>query len=157
MNQGSEKTERIRQLHERIVVLRGAVFHGYVLLLIGLFALVAPVQGQLYSRRRKKWGILLAAVFTVFAMYNGLEDLLHPYVYDMPILEALVGAVTVFGGFLVFNGVKSRSILSWRSLVVVGFFFALCYGGWMLSDVIYNQQVSISSAVLELTSENSKP
>jgi len=35
MNQSPEKTERIRQLHERIVVLRGAVLQASVLLLIG--------------------------------------------------------------------------------------------------------------------------
>jgi hypothetical protein len=157
MSQSSEKTERIRQLHERIVVLRGAVFHGYVLLLIGLFGLVAPLQGEPYSQRRKRLGTLLAVVLTIFAIFNGLEDLLRPNIYDMPILEALVGAITIFGGFLVHNGVKSRSILSWRFLIVVGFFAALCYGGWMWSEIIYDQQVINSSAVLERMAETGKP
>jgi hypothetical protein len=157
LNQGLDKTERIRQLHERIVVLRGAVFHGYILLLIGLFGCIAPVHGQPYSRKRKMWGTLLALAFTVFALYNGMEDLLNPFIYDMPVLEALLGAVTIFGGILVFHGVENRSILSWKFLLVVLFFSALSYGGWMWSEIIYDQQVLNSSAVLELPPPPPKP
>jgi hypothetical protein len=45
LSQPLDRTERLRQLHERIVVLRGTIFSLFVLLLICLFAYFARVDG----------------------------------------------------------------------------------------------------------------
>jgi len=149
LNQGSDKTERFRQLHERIVVLRGAVFSGFALFLICLFGCIAPVQGQPSSWKSSVWGILLAAVFLGFGIRNGLKDLKYPDIFDVPVMEGLLGVITLFGAFLVVRGVTTRPYLKKRFLLVVGFFAALAYGGWTWSEVIYDQQVISSYAVME--------
>jgi hypothetical protein len=149
LNQGSDKTERLRQLHERIVVLRGAVFSGFCLFLICLFGSIAPTNGHSFPWHRRVWGTLLAIVLTVFSAVNGYQDLTHFNISDIPALEGLLGAITLFGGFLVYYGVKARPYLGTRIVLVAGFFAALSYGGWMWSEVIYDQQVISSYAVME--------
>src|SRR6266478_5088717 len=60
LNQESEKTDRLKLLHERIVVLRGAVFSGVSLFLICLFGSIAPRNGNSFPWKRRLWGTLLA-------------------------------------------------------------------------------------------------
>ena len=56
LSQGSDKTEKLRQLHERIVVLRGAVFSGVSLFLICLFGFIAPTNGNSFPWKRRVGG-----------------------------------------------------------------------------------------------------
>jgi len=149
LSQGSDKTERLRQLHERIVVLRGAVFSGFSLFLICLFGSIAPTNGQPFPWERRLGGIFLATALTLFSAVNAYQDLIHFNIFDIPVLEGLLGVITVFGGFLTYYGVKARPYLGMRFVVVVGFFAALAYGGWIWSEVIYDQQVISSYTVLE--------
>src|SRR5580704_13472256 len=149
LSQGSDKTEQLRQLHERIVVLRGAVFSGFVLCLICLFGRIAPVYGQPFMWKRIVWGAMMALFLTVVIVHNAFGDMKNNDIFDLPILEALVGLLTILGGFLVFKGVKPRPYLRTQSLLMVGFFTALAYGGWMWSEIIYDLQVITSYAVLK--------
>jgi len=149
LNQETEKTDRLKLLHERIVVLRGAVFSGVSLFLICLFGSIAPRNGNSFPWKRRLWGTLLAMALTLFSVVNGLEDLSHFQVSDIPALEGLLGVITLFGGFLVYYGVKERPYLGRRIVLVAGFFAALSYGGWMWSEVIYDQQLISSYAVME--------
>lgn len=147
LSQTSENTERLKQLHERIVVLRGAVFSGCVLFLICLFAYMARVNGQSWHWKRTLWGILLAAVFAVYVLYNGFRDLWNNNIFDVPVLEGVLGAVVLLGAFLVLRGVKTLLFRRERSLLVVAFFAALASAGWLASEIIYDQQVISSLAV----------
>ncbi len=149
LGQGANKEELFRQLRERIVVLRGAVFNGFVLFLICLFGCMAPEQGQPFNWRRTFPGIMLACSLTVFVIHNGYQDLMNPNIFDIPVLEAVLGAITVFGGFLAVNGVRRCPFLRIRFLVVIALGAALSYGGWIWSEVLYDQQVISFSAVLE--------
>lgn len=149
LNQETEKTDRLKLLHERIVVLRGAVFSGISLFLICLFGTIAPRNGNPFPWKRRIWGTLLAIALTLFSLYNGLQDLKHFQISDIPVLESLLGVITLFGGFLVYYGVKDRPYLDKKIVLVAGFFAALSYGGWMWSEAIYDQQVISSYAVME--------
>jgi hypothetical protein len=149
LNQGAEKTDRLKLLHERIVVLRGAVFSGISLFLICLFGTIAPRNGNSFPWKRRIWGTLLAIILTLLSVYNGLQDLKHFQISDIPVLESLLGVITIFGGFLVYYGVKERPYLGKRIVLVAGFFAALSYGGWMWTETIYDQQVISSYAVME--------
>lgn len=148
LNEGSDKTERIRQLHERIVVLRGAVFSGFILVLIFLFAFFAKVDGLPRSPVRTGVGVLLPVLFALFAVVNGLHDIRNRNIFDLPVLEGLLGTISVFGACLVIRGIKSAAFRRKRLLLAVLFFAALAYGGWMSSEILYDQQVISTYAVL---------
>jgi len=149
LNQGTDRAELLRQLHERIVVLRGAVFSGFLLSLISLFAFFAPVFGHPAHRVRTVCGTLLAIGFAVPALLNGYQDLLRGNIFDMPVLEGLVFAVVLFGVVLVVRGVKTQLFLKKRYLFAVFFLALLAYGGWMSSEILYDQQVISSLATLK--------
>ncbi len=148
-HQGTDKTERLRQLHERIVVLRGAVFNGFSFLLICVFAWIAPINGKAFPWKERVPGTVLAVLLTAFSVVNGFADLTHFNISDIPALEGLLAVITIFGGILVFYGVKARPYLGKRIVLVAAFFAALSYGGWMWSEVIYDQQVISSYAVMQ--------
>jgi len=147
LNQGTDKAEQLRLLHERIVVLRGAVFSGFVLSLICIFAYFARIYGQPSHWIRTLCGTLLATCFAVFALLNGWQDLKNLYIFDIPVLEGLVAAIVSFGAILVFRGVKTRLFMKKRYLFAVILFAALAYAGWMSSEILYDQQVINSFAV----------
>src|SRR6267143_3551774 len=77
LNQGTDKAEQLRQLHERIVVLRGAVFSGFSFLLICVFAWIAPINGKAFPWKERVPGTLLAVLLTAFSVVNGFADLTH--------------------------------------------------------------------------------
>ncbi len=147
LSQTSENTERLKQLRGRIIVLRGAVFSGCVLFLICLFAYMARVNGQSWHWKRTLWGILLAAVFAVYVIGNAYQDYKAKNIFDIPVLEGVLGAVIIFGGFLVIRGVKTCPFQRERALLVVALFAALAGAGWLASEIIYDQQVISSLAV----------
>jgi hypothetical protein len=156
LNQSSDKMEQLRQLHERIVVLRGAVFSGFVLLLICLSAYFAQVHGHPSHWMRPVCGILLAVSFTVFSILNGYHDLADQNIFDIPVLESLLAVITIFGLVLVFRGVKTQLFRTKRCVLIAIFFTSLTYGGWMWSEIIYDQQVISSFAVLRSNAKTQK-
>jgi hypothetical protein len=156
LGQGTDKTELLRQLHERIVVLRGAVFSGFALLLICVFAFFARVNGLLSHWMRPFFGALLAILFAVFATVNGYHDVVSGNVFDLPILEGLLMVITIFGVFLVFRPAKTKLFRRKRYMLLGLFFTGLAYGGWIWSEIIYDQIVVNSNAVLESTPETRK-
>jgi hypothetical protein len=149
LNQSADKMERLRQLHERIVVLRGAVFSGFLLLLICLFAFFAREAGQKGHGPRTVWGISLAAVFAAFVLLNGYRDLENQNIFDIPVLESLLAAITIFGVFLVCRGLQNRQFQRKLYLLVALFLAGLAYGGWMWSEIIYDQEVMSAFTVLQ--------
>jgi len=59
LGQGTNRDELFRQLQERMIVLRGAVFSGLILFLICLFGCIAPERDKPINRWRTFLGILL--------------------------------------------------------------------------------------------------
>jgi hypothetical protein len=147
LNQSPEG-EQLKLLHERIVVLRGAVFSGFVLSLLSIFAYFARVFGNPTHWIRTACGGLLAICFAAFALLNAWQDLLNQQIFDIPILEGLVFSIVSFGAILVIRGVKTPLFMKKRYLFTVIFFAALAYGGWMSSEIIYDQQIVSSFADL---------
>jgi len=149
LSQPSDRSQDLRQLHERIVVLRGAVFSTFILLLICIFAYCARVNDGASHKMRSAFGILLGVAFLVFALVNGYNDVTRHNIFDIPVLESLLLVIIGFGVWLARrrdeNG-RLRRFHSRRFVLISLFFTGLAYGGWMWSEIIYDQQV-ISSFV----------
>lgn len=156
LNQVTDQGEQLKLLHERIVVLRGAVFSGFVLSLLCLFAWFAPVFGHPSHRIRTACGSLLALCFLIPALLNGWQDLLKGNIFDIPVLEGLVVVIVVFGAILVVRGVKTPLFMKKRYLYTVIFFALLAYGGWMSSEIIYDRQIISSFASFQGGAESQK-
>jgi len=150
LNQKSEETEsRLRQLHERIVVLRGAVFSGFVLLLICLPAYFVPVNGRAPHWVRRVCGIVLTIILLTFAGCNGYDDFKRQDIFDIPVLESLLVVITIFAGFVVWKRAKTPLFRTRRWMFIALFFTSLTYGGWMWSEVLYDQQIVTSFDILQ--------
>jgi len=156
LSQGSDKTESFRQLRERIVVLRGAVISGTILFLLCLFRAIARRDTEKLNWRvvdqawiRTVLGTLLALTFTLFSVVAASVKKNHPDIFDIPILEVLLGLTSVFGGFWVLKGVPPRSFLNMRSVLLTAFVTVFAYGGWVWSEVIYDQQIIAAFSALQ--------
>lgn len=156
LSQPSESTERLKLLHQRIVVLRGAAFTGCMLFLICLFAYMARVNGQSWHWKRTVWGILLVVFFAVFVLRNAWLDVRAKNIFDVPVLEGVLGTVVLFGGFLVVRGVKTSLFQRERTLLVVALFAALAGAGWLTSEISYDQEVLGPLAVPQNQAETLK-
>ena len=132
-------------------MLRGAVFSGFVLLLICLFAYFARVNGGESHWVRPACGALLAIAFRVFGALNGYEDLVRRDIFDIPVLESLLVVITIFGVVLAVRKVKHEGFQSKKWVLISLFFTGLAYGGWMWSEIIYDQQVISSFVGLQQT------
>ncbi len=156
LSQPSENTERLKLLHQRIVVLRGAAFSGCILFLICLFAYMARINGQSWHWKRTLWGILLAVFFAIFVLRNAYQDFKAKNIFDIPVLEGVLGTVIIFGGFLVIKGVKHRLFQRERTLLVLALFAALAGAGWLTSEISYDQEVISPLAVPQNQAETPK-
>ena len=97
-------------------------------------------------------GTGLALWFTWFSGANAYDDLKNSVIFDVPILETFLGCTTIFGGFWVIKGVPYRSFLNKRVVFLTVFITLLAYGGWMWSEVIYDQQIINAFAILQKSS-----
>ena len=154
LGQGAEKEELFKQMRERVTVLRGAFFSGLVASWICVFACIAPQPHERYRRARKIVGLVLALFLMLLLICSAHDDLTNRTIFDLPILEAVLISVTVFGGFLVLKGVRRPCFLRVRFLIAIVLCAALSYGGWIWSEVLYDRQVISSSALSEAKAEH---
>ncbi len=130
-------------------MLRGAVFTGLSLLLLCTFAYCAKVRGQPAPRLKTAIGIVLTSSLTIFVLWNGYQDLKGRDIFDVPVLETLIGAITLLGLVLAVRGVTTRPFVRVLILVGIAFRSALAYGAWMNSEIRYDQQIIGAFAIGE--------
>lgn len=138
-------------------MLRRAVFSLSVIFLICLPDYFARVNGGASTWIRRAFGILIGADLRVFAFVNGLGDLAHADICDIPVLETLLVVITTFGVVLAFKRAKNKRFQSKRYVLITLFFTSLAYGGWLWSEILYDQQVINSFLVLQHHPPSPKP
>jgi hypothetical protein len=167
MDKGGDFTVRLRQLHDQVMVLRGAAFNGVIGLLLCLFALGAAL-------RREKLGSWLSLVLVpvpvvlfavaLIATVNHFEEHLPadpPYMEFTLLLLALVGAWLVWKRPLpqtqdqarakeADSAPKTGTKCSWKKeqwaglVVLSAVLTAAAFLGWWSTEVLYGKQVVYS-------------
>jgi hypothetical protein len=142
--QGDEKTSRFRELHDQIVILRGATLNGMVLSTLCFFGFCAS-----FRRASRNWlsfgsahaaaaAVLLYGAYSLYRHFRNLSG--DPDSFrDPPLAEATMVLVGI-AGLLARARVDSR----WKYARGCGFSFAftiVAYGAWWWTEVMYNQGV----------------
>jgi hypothetical protein len=145
---GTDDTERIRQFHDQIMVLRGAAFNGGLAFSLCLFWWCSKFKSPL------RWAVLLFYIFPgVVATVNHFSDHAH----SPPYMEFTLLSLAVAGGWLLRRlrpqkkdaggGLDAQYV---RSEIRVAYvFLALflsfsAFLGWWATQVLYDQQVIYS-------------
>jgi hypothetical protein len=158
---GEDATLRLRQLHDQIMVLRGATFNGIVTFSFCLFAWGVR-ERRVKSRPVLRWALAFVPVIFLLlageAFYHHLQEreaAEPPYMEFSLLVIGLAGAVLLWRSRPLFSSGKSRadaaderdSLCSWRWGAVSLLFAMLSLAGilgWWATEVIYAKQVIYS-------------
>jgi hypothetical protein len=153
---GAEASERINRLHERLTVLTGATFSGFVLVLLCVFAWCGSYRGQgeaarLHSSLRLRavqWATYLPCLAT---MLWGVVALLRDWnkhdIDDPPIMELVLLILGFFG--LCITASKTVVLPALRSgMLFASFLTILSCGGYLSTEPSYVHEVLDSYAVI---------
>lgn len=95
---GEDKTERVRQLHDQVFVLRGAAFNGLVAFALCLFAWFAELSTKL------RWVMPIGVLVPAFiALYHHLGE--RP-IADPPFMEFTLLLLGASGVYLLLKGTR---------------------------------------------------
>jgi hypothetical protein len=142
--QGDDKTTRLRELHDQIVILRGATLNGMMLSTLCLFGFCAS-----YRRGLRGWlkfgsthapavALSLYGAFTLFWLFWLIRH--DPDAFrDPPLAEGLMAMVGI-AGLLATSPPESR--VKYAHGCGVSFALTLvAYGAWWWTEVMHNQGV----------------
>jgi hypothetical protein len=157
---GSDATERLRQFHDQIMVLRGAAFNGMLVFSLCMFWWVSKF------RSRWRWAVLLFYLFPgAVAWVNHLRDHAH----DPPYMEFTFLSLAAAGGCLLWqrrplgdeahgepgtqNGhtQNGQGEIRFICLFLAAFLTFTAFLGWWATQVLYDQQVIYSYKALSET------
>ena len=163
---GADATERIRQFHDQIMVLRGAAFNGMLLSSLCMFWWASKFRSRL------RWAVLFFVVFPgAVASVNHLLDHAH----DPPYMEFTFLSLAAAGGCLLWqrsphsnethdepgaqhghthNGPREIRFIY---LFLAAFLTFTAFLGWWATQVLYDQQVIYSYKALSETPTSTTP
>jgi hypothetical protein len=141
---GTDANERLNRLHERLAVLRGATFNSFVLLLVCVFAWCAAANGS--KSRIARWAAFLpAGSLVLLAISFGIWDIYMANIEDMPIMEAVLLLLGLYGLYVAARGTRCNVRLHAWTFLFAMFFMVLSYGGYACTEVSYDEDVYTSS------------
>jgi hypothetical protein len=157
--QGTDKTERLRQFHDQIMVLRGAAFNGMITFFLCLFWWSSRIRSAL------RWTAPLALALTgLNALYN---HWLERAPADPPYMEFTLIVLALSGGYIVLRRTpkvktseeeaedpyRKRDKIRLPYLVLATFLTATAFLGWWSTQVLYDEQVFYSYVALSQNSD----
>jgi hypothetical protein len=149
---GTDDTERIRQFHDQIMVLRGAAFNGGLAFALCLFWWCSKFKSPL------RWAVLLIYIFPgVVATVNHFSD----HANSPPYMEFTLLSVAAAGGCLLWRLAPEKKNAEGDSsaqhaggeirfaYVFLALFLSVsAFLGWWATQVLYDQQVIYSYQAL---------
>ena len=133
----SGNTDRLRYLHQQLVVLRGVALDGVVVTLLCLFGFCA---------QNRTWGRVTLFVITgallgwsIYALRRHLLDHWHNIAGEPPSMEIVLIAIGIAGLGLTVRDVPPRPYRC--AFMFSAVLTLLAYAGWWYSEVVYNHTV----------------
>lgn len=153
---GQDATLRLHQLHDQIMVLRGATFDGLLAFSFCLFAWGVAVRAE-KPRSLLRWGLALVPGVVLFL---AVEALYHHYqeraIGDPPYMEFSLFLIGAAGAWLLWrprrlsSGAENQGRMrSWTCGALSLVFAILVVAGilgWWSTEVLYGEQVVYSYA-----------
>jgi len=143
---GVEKIEKMKQLHEQIVVLRGTALSGIIFFILCVFGACRGSRARLKARNpRLQYLVFLppAALmgFGIYAIGEHVSSLpFRASLYSQPpTMESVILLLGVAGFFVVPLNGNGKTYINGIFLGLV--LTTLAYLGWWLTEVLYNQYV----------------
>jgi hypothetical protein len=167
MEKGGDFTVRLRQLHDQVMVLRGATFNGMIGLLLCLFAMGAALRREKPSSWLSLGIVSVPAVLFALAVIAGVNHFEEPQPADPPYMEFTLLLLSAVGARLVWkrpspqtpdharakkveSGRETSTKCSWQKehwagLVLLSAILTLAaFLGWWSTEVLYAKQVIYS-------------
>jgi hypothetical protein len=134
---GEDKTDRLRQLHYQIVVLRGAAFDGLLAAAFCLFGWCAK------KKAARQWFLgLVSGLFLVLGFFH-LYGHIQRTGFEAPFAELTVFLLGV-AGLGALSNAEDRRWYGVGLFVSLLLLTALIYFGWWSTEVLYNREVIYS-------------
>jgi hypothetical protein len=157
--QGTDDTERPRQFHDQIVVLRGAAFDGMIAFALCLFWWSAEFHSKL------RWASpLFLSLLGINALYNHLTE---RSAADPPYMEFTLLVLAAAGWYVLWmrkpeaksapaakQVAHAKGVPRGAYLILAAFLSSTAFLGWWATQVLYDQQVFYSYQALL---QNQKP
>jgi hypothetical protein len=141
---GTDPTERLRQFHDQIMVLRGAAFNGMVAFSLCLFWWLSQFQSGL------RWTVLLLYLFpAIVASVNHFGD----HVHDPTYMEFNLWVLAAAGSCLLWQrrrkkgqprAENGRGEIRFAYVTLSLFLTVSVFLGWWATQVLYDEQVIYS-------------
>lgn len=136
------KTERIRQLHDQAMVLRGAAFDGMIAFSLCLFAWLASHRDQVPRLLLTIVPVLLLLA-GIMALVSHVSEPSRTTKFTPPYMELTLISLGVAGCYLVlWKGAQRRFRIG--SLLLSSLLTLTAYLAWWLTEVLYDQQIIYS-------------
>jgi hypothetical protein len=153
LREGTNQIDRINRLREQVIVLRGAVFNGLVLVVLccyGCFSRpynqpLAAISQDGVTLGRTILTVGLASTLIWIAWHYGKIDLFRRDMDDPPIMELGLLLLGLVGVRTAWKGVVQRSYLP--ALVLSSLMVVLAYGAWWWTEYLYTKDVVAAFAV----------
>jgi hypothetical protein len=138
---GEDKTERIRQLREQAMVLRGAAFDGMIAFSLCLFGWLATHRGRAPRFVPAIAPFLLLSAGIILCVIHVREP--SSTKFTPPYMELTLMFMGATGCYLVFWKEAPRNVR--MGFVLLSLLLTLiAYLAWWLTEVLYDQQVIYS-------------
>jgi|SRR5579859_42929 len=155
MLKGEDATLRLRQLHDQVIVLRGAAFNGILMFVLCLYGWGQRSRGE-HSKSVGRWALaavpLLPLAIGVVAYLHHLHESTGP---DPPFMEFCLVLLGLVGICLLWvpdkhaaERKKTTSDASpkwWAFTAVSGILMCAALMGWWSTQVTYSEQIIYSS------------
>jgi hypothetical protein len=136
--EGQDKTDRLRQLHEQIMVLEGAAFNAMIASALCLFGWFAKQRAVV-----RRSALVLPALLLVGTFYALHQHFRHSEINDPPFMEFTLLILAVAGSYTLWKGTPERGWFG-TGFLLSFLFFGIAFFGWWWTEVLYNQQVNYS-------------